>query len=654
MSANSLSVPFPIFNDIDGDPLDAGYIYIGTANLDPVTNPISVYFDEALTIPASQPIRTINGFPSNSGSPARLYVNADDYSMTVRNKDSSFVYTSLTSTLKIPFSSVSGDVPIGRVSGDIPTSRLSGQLDASRVDFAQSGTGASTRTAESIFSDTVSVSDFGASGSPTDDSVAIQNAINHCIANSIEVLHFPSGEYIASGLTNTDQVKFVGDGAYFSDLTYRINGTICRNFTVPSGFSAMPFSTYGIDGSGKAYVDVDVEQLWLDNEVQGTVPYYVSWATGSDASSGTQPNAPLKTINAAIQKSNVGIIWLMDGVHYDGLDSYLPTRDVEIRSYSGNEVIIRMGEDPAAYTFTVTPSTAYTYETVISRRIFDVFDGTLVNANGEYRPLTERASTTEVNNNPGSWWYDTGTNKLYIRMPTNRAPGTDPVLLTTSQNIISGNQAIFLKNVKIEGGNHGFQCNATSSGTLVPRLYMQDCRIFYAQNFGIDSNGAKTYLERVEIFDSAGDNLNYHDQDGTACLALEIDVVSRNAGMRTQLTETNNASSMHEHGVVCRINGVYSDSYGPNIPDTDLCKSLNIGVVSKNPQCPTASQNVNFFGGSGLTGSTMYCHGCVSKGAVYDYSANTCDIFVADCIDQDTFYELDANSSVKQYWPTAK
>ena len=57
MSANSLSVPFPIFNDIDGDPLDAGYIYIGTANLDPVTNPISVYFDEALTVPAAQPVQ---------------------------------------------------------------------------------------------------------------------------------------------------------------------------------------------------------------------------------------------------------------------------------------------------------------------------------------------------------------------------------------------------------------------------------------------------------------------------------------------------------------------------------------------------------------------------------------------------------------------
>ena len=77
MSALSIQPTFPIFTDIDGQPLEAGYIWIGVANVQPIGNPINVYWNAALTIQATQPIRTIGGYPSNSGTPARLYVNSD-------------------------------------------------------------------------------------------------------------------------------------------------------------------------------------------------------------------------------------------------------------------------------------------------------------------------------------------------------------------------------------------------------------------------------------------------------------------------------------------------------------------------------------------------------------------------------------------------
>ena len=94
MSALTVNPPFPIFTDIDGQPLENGYIWIGTANLNPQTNPINVYWDAALTISAAQPIRTLGGYPSNSGTPARLYVNAD-YSIRVMNRNGSTIYSSL-------------------------------------------------------------------------------------------------------------------------------------------------------------------------------------------------------------------------------------------------------------------------------------------------------------------------------------------------------------------------------------------------------------------------------------------------------------------------------------------------------------------------------------------------------------------------------
>ncbi len=94
MSALSINPPYPAFAGADGQPLENGYIWIGTVNLNPQVNPISVYWDSALTIPAAQPIRTLNGYPSYQGTPSRFYA-ASDYSIQVLDSKGSVVYTSL-------------------------------------------------------------------------------------------------------------------------------------------------------------------------------------------------------------------------------------------------------------------------------------------------------------------------------------------------------------------------------------------------------------------------------------------------------------------------------------------------------------------------------------------------------------------------------
>ena len=94
MSALSIQPPYPAFAGADGLPLENGYIWVGTVNLNPQTNPISVYWDSALTIAAPQPIRTLNGYPVYQGTPARFYVGSD-YSILVQDSRGSLVYTSL-------------------------------------------------------------------------------------------------------------------------------------------------------------------------------------------------------------------------------------------------------------------------------------------------------------------------------------------------------------------------------------------------------------------------------------------------------------------------------------------------------------------------------------------------------------------------------
>jgi hypothetical protein len=88
----SIQPPYPVVNDTDGQPLENGYIWIGTANLNPQTNPISIYWDAALTQPAAQPVRTLGGYPANAGNPGRLYA-ATNYSILVQNSRGVTLYS---------------------------------------------------------------------------------------------------------------------------------------------------------------------------------------------------------------------------------------------------------------------------------------------------------------------------------------------------------------------------------------------------------------------------------------------------------------------------------------------------------------------------------------------------------------------------------
>lgn len=93
-TTTQVATPFQVFQDSSGAPLNAGYIYIGEPGLDPVTNTKTAYWDSALTIPASQPIRTLNGYPVRSGTAAKIYVE-NTYSITIKDKNGVFITSQL-------------------------------------------------------------------------------------------------------------------------------------------------------------------------------------------------------------------------------------------------------------------------------------------------------------------------------------------------------------------------------------------------------------------------------------------------------------------------------------------------------------------------------------------------------------------------------
>lgn len=83
--------PYTAIADIDGSPLDAGFIFFGEYEKDPELFPVEVFWDSEFTVPATQPIRTRNGYPVRNGSPTKVYLKTAQHSIVIKNKNGAFI-----------------------------------------------------------------------------------------------------------------------------------------------------------------------------------------------------------------------------------------------------------------------------------------------------------------------------------------------------------------------------------------------------------------------------------------------------------------------------------------------------------------------------------------------------------------------------------
>jgi hypothetical protein len=172
--------PFAQFFDTSGAPLNNGAIFIGTAYLDAQSNPIPVYWDDALTIPALQPIRTLNGYAVWNGAPARIFCNADNFSMTVQTSTGRTVWAVQDAT--------SRDLELPPV-------------EAASVSYQFPATLTVVRSVQSVLQEGLSIGDFDNSPNLNngvyDATLAMQRLAAECAANGF-VGKLPAGKFSIS------------------------------------------------------------------------------------------------------------------------------------------------------------------------------------------------------------------------------------------------------------------------------------------------------------------------------------------------------------------------------------------------------------------------------------------------------------------------
>jgi len=214
MTTALIEPPFPLFTDSKGEELNNGKVYIGTAGADAESNPITVYWDSALSIPAAQPLLTLNGYIVRGTSPSKVWVGSD-YSIKVKDKNDIVVSSSLAGNL---FTNV---------------------INASQIVFDPTGPGATATTVESrLRVEGVYLTDFDMKGDGSDESAKFALAIA-AVEGTGKILYGEAGKDYNMGLTvtrlATGNFQFDGRNCTLTDHRWELDDTCTdtqfRNFT---------------------------------------------------------------------------------------------------------------------------------------------------------------------------------------------------------------------------------------------------------------------------------------------------------------------------------------------------------------------------------------------------------------------------------------
>lgn len=205
--------PFKVYPDLDGKPLDAGFIFFGQPNQNPETAPVTVYWDAEGTQPAAQPLRTLNGYIARAGTAANVYVDGE-YSQTVRDVNEVLVFHSRTSA---DFSITS----FVQAYSDALLARLAQSDGAALLGFDDS-------TVDKKLRQTVSIQDLGGK-----DDFGSTSTTDNALAYAQITSKYPPGTTIRFPKTLTGQYDFASyAGGNYNDYIWDVDEGVVLRFPI--------------------------------------------------------------------------------------------------------------------------------------------------------------------------------------------------------------------------------------------------------------------------------------------------------------------------------------------------------------------------------------------------------------------------------------
>lgn len=262
--SNRVSTPFPVYNDTDGTSLDAGFIFIGGVNSNPINNPIAIFYDAELTMPAENPARTRNGYIVKNGAARQLFCAEPIISILVQNKRKENVWNSASVNLN---PGVTTDAVIDTESGksqaeiNSDTLRISKNLDdlsnkeQARDNlevYSKTQVDDKTKQATEEIQGTAKVATDDIAKAITDDTTIVTPkkipiAVKAALAATGDAPVYGCRAWVSFNGTN-GSIKAKGN---VSTVTRNSMGTYTINFE-----KEMPTADYAWSGSGKDVDDI--------------------------------------------------------------------------------------------------------------------------------------------------------------------------------------------------------------------------------------------------------------------------------------------------------------------------------------------------------------------------------------------------------------
>jgi hypothetical protein len=291
--------------------------------------------------------------------------------------------------------------------------------------------------------------------------------------------------------------------------------------------------------------------------------------------------------------------------------------------------------------WTHVPGTISTYQTPRTN-VRNVVDIDASQDGMEYERIG--TSGADCDTVPGSWYQAAdGTGNLFVNTLSGIAPDNTKqlALLTAEIGLIdsaANNMTVFLKNLRLIGGNSGVQPRASGAGVLT--FIAKDCDFLWGGYASIGAIGTSlrnglnvlgnvvSYCQRVTVAHGCLDGFNYHAISSYIPRAVEIECHGYACGVDSIPTNLavapiQNASTVHDGIHIVRINGKYHDTFGAPVADVQTgTKSLTYGSDVWGSRC-SADSGYNSGFSAQQAGVEMWVIGCRVWGTSSDIYVNT-------------------------------